>query len=70
MKSKCYTQIHEHELLWMAIVVLEFFIHKKLLNQQIRDMEQLKKKVRRIEQIKYKKEKNKKFDKNRKKKVV
>lgn len=70
MKSRYYTQITEHELVWMVAVRLEFSICKKLVNKKIRDMTQLVEKVRRIEQIKYEKERNRKFDKNRKDKVT
>ena len=49
MKSWCYTQIHEHELVRSVVVGLDFSIHKKLVNQQVRDMAQLADRIRRIE---------------------
>ena len=55
MKSRCYTQIPEYELVWMAAAGLDFSIQKKLVNQQFRDITQLAKRVKRIEKIKYKK---------------
>lgn len=48
MKYRCYTQIPEHEFVSMSTTGLEFFIHKKLVNQQVRDMAQLTEKVKRI----------------------
>lgn len=33
MKARCYTQIPEHELFKMATSSLDFFIHKKLVNE-------------------------------------
>nr|KYP70906.1 hypothetical protein KK1_010146 [Cajanus cajan] len=63
LKSRCYTNIPEHELVRIAATGLDFSIRKKLVNEQLRDMAQLAEKVRRIEQIKLEKEKLMKFDK-------
>ena len=45
MKSWCYSQIQEHELVRMATTSLDFSIWKKLVNQQVRDMKQLTNKI-------------------------
>nr|KYP38879.1 Pro-Pol polyprotein [Cajanus cajan] len=63
LKSRCYTNIPEHELVRIAATGLDFSIRKKLVNEQLRDMAQLAEKVRRIEQIKLEKERLGKFDK-------
>ena len=55
MKARCYTQILEYELVRITTASLDFSIQKKLVNQQVRDMAQLAKRVRRIEKIKYEK---------------
>ncbi|XP_027368230.1 uncharacterized protein LOC113874205 [Abrus precatorius] len=52
MRSRCFTQIPEYELVQMAVGGLEYLIRKKLINQQLRDMSQLATKVRQIEQLK------------------
>ena len=70
MKSQSYTQIPEYELVRMVVVGLDFSIQKKLVNQLVRDMAQLVERVKRIEQIKYKKERHKRFDKNRREKIA
>uniref|UniRef100_A0A151UFP1 Retrotransposable element Tf2 n=2 Tax=Cajanus cajan TaxID=3821 RepID=A0A151UFP1_CAJCA len=62
LKSRCYTNIPEHELVKIAATGLDFLIRKKLVNEQLRDMAQLAEKVRRIEQIKLEKERLRKFD--------
>nr|KYP41306.1 hypothetical protein KK1_037326 [Cajanus cajan] len=62
LKSRCYTNILEHELVKIAATGLDFSIRKKLVNEQLRDMAQLAEKIRRIEQIKLGKERLKKFD--------
>ena len=56
MKSWCYTQILEYELVRKAAVGLDFSIRKKLGNLEVRDMVQLAERARRIKQIKYVKE--------------
>nr|KYP38587.1 hypothetical protein KK1_040155 [Cajanus cajan] len=63
LKSRCYTNIPEHELVKIAATGLDFSIRKKLVNEQLRDMAQLAEKVRRIEQIRAEKERLRKFDK-------
>ena len=69
MKSRCYTQILEHELFRMTTLGLDFSIQKKLVNQQVKDMAQLANRVRRIEQIKYEKKRRKIFDKSIREKI-
>ena len=59
MKSQCYTQIPEHELVRMVVTGLDFSIRMALVNRQVRDMAQLANRVRRIEQIKFEKERKK-----------
>jgi len=59
LKSWCYTQFSEYELVRMVVAGLDFSIWKKLVNQQVRDMEQLADTVRRIEnKIQERNEKN------------
>nr|KYP53627.1 Retrovirus-related Pol polyprotein from transposon opus [Cajanus cajan] len=71
LKSRCYTNVPEHELVKIAAIGLNFSIRKKLVNEQLRDMAQLAEKVRRIEQIKLEKERLRKFDRRvRKEKVA
>ena len=70
MKSCCYIQILEYELVRTAAAGLDFSIRMKLINQQVRDMAQLVERVRRIEQIKYEKERHKRFDKSRREKIT
>ena len=52
MKSWCYTQLLEYELVRKAAVGLDFSIRKKLGNLEVRDMVQLAERARRINQIK------------------
>ena len=70
MKSRCYFQIPEHELVRMVVVGFDFSIHKKLVNLQVKDMAQLVDRVKTIEQIKYEKERNKRYDKSRREKIT
>ncbi|XP_027337413.1 uncharacterized protein LOC113851132 [Abrus precatorius] len=63
MRSRCFTQIPEYELVQVAIGGLEYSIRKKLINQQLRDMSQLATRVRQIEQLKAEKFVPKKIEK-------
>lgn len=63
LKTRCFTQLPKHKLVWMVVGGLEYFIRKELVNQKLRDMAHLVDKVWRIEQLKFKKERNGKFDK-------
>ena len=45
MKSRCYTQIPEHELVRMVVTGLDFSIRMALVNRQVRDMAQLANRV-------------------------
>ncbi|XP_057452179.1 uncharacterized protein LOC130743999 [Lotus japonicus] len=57
MKSKCFTQVPEHELVEMAAGGLDYSIRKKIDTQHLRDMAQLADRVRQIENLKLEKEK-------------
>ena len=52
MKSWCYTQILEYELVRKAAVGLDFSIRKKLGNLEVRDMVQLAERARRTQKDK------------------
>lgn len=45
MKSKCFTQVNEHDLIELATGGLDYFIRKKLNTQYLRDMAQLEDRV-------------------------
>ncbi|CAJ2651306.1 uncharacterized protein LOC123896153 [Trifolium pratense] len=49
LKSRCFTQVPEHELVEMAAGGLDYSIRKKLDTQYLRDMSQLADRVRQIE---------------------
>lgn len=62
LKSRCFTQIQEHELVQMVVACLKFSIQKKLVNQKFRDMAQLANIVWWIEQLKFENEQNKRYN--------
>jgi hypothetical protein len=49
LKARCFTQVHEHELVEMAAGALDYYIRKKLDTQYLRDMAQLAYRVRQVE---------------------
>ncbi|XP_050897837.1 uncharacterized protein LOC127104713 [Lathyrus oleraceus] len=52
LKAKCFTQVHEHELIEMAVRGLDYSIRKKLDTQYLRNMVQLVDRVRQVERLK------------------
>ncbi|CAJ2649107.1 unnamed protein product [Trifolium pratense] len=65
LKSRCFTQVPEHELVEMAVGGLDYSIRKKLDTQYLRDMSQLADRVRQIERLKAEKVRNSKFQKKK-----
>ncbi|CAJ2657404.1 unnamed protein product [Trifolium pratense] len=65
LKSRCFTQVPEHELVEMAAGGLDYSIRKKLDTQYLRDMSQLADRVRQIERLKAEKARNSKFQKKK-----
>ncbi|CAJ2657252.1 unnamed protein product [Trifolium pratense] len=65
LKSRCFTQVPEHELVEMAVGGLDYSIRKKLDTQYLRDMSQLADRVRQIERLKAEKARNSKFQKKK-----
>ncbi|CAJ2644935.1 unnamed protein product [Trifolium pratense] len=65
LKSRCFTQVPEHELVEMAAGGLDYSIRKKLDTQYLRDMSQLADRVRQIERLKAEKVRNSKFQKKK-----
>ena len=52
LKSRCFTQVPEHDLVEMAAGNLDYSIRKKLDTQYLRDMAQLVDRVRQVEHLK------------------
>jgi len=61
LKARCFTQVHEHELVEMAAGGLDYFIRKKLDPQHLRDMTQLTDRVRQVERLKTEKARTHKY---------
>ena len=57
LKSRCFNQVPEHELVEMTVGGLDYYIRKKLDTQYLRDMAKLTDGVRRIERLKAEKSK-------------
>ena len=56
MKSRCFTLIPKVKMVKIVINGLDYSIQKKLVNQQLLDMGQHTKRVRKIEQLRAEKE--------------
>ena len=64
LKSRCFTQVPEQELVEMAAKGLDYSVRKRLADiQSVRDMSQLAARVRQIEKLKAEKPKGSKFHK-------
>jgi len=61
LKTRCFTQVPEHELVEMATGGIDYSIRKKLDTQYLRDMAQLADRVRQVERLKAEKAKIHKF---------
>ncbi|XP_050874982.1 uncharacterized protein LOC127078583 [Lathyrus oleraceus] len=57
LKARCFTQVHKHELVEIAVGGLDYSIRKKRDTQYLRDMTELTDSVRRIERLKAEKSK-------------
>jgi len=66
LKTICFTQVHEHELIEMAAGGLEYSIRKKLDTQYLRDMAQLADRVWQVERLKIEKARASKYGKKEK----
>jgi len=66
IRARCFTQVHEHELVEMSAGVLDFSIRKKSDTQYLRDMGQLADRVRQVERLKAKKARTNMFSKKEK----
>lgn len=63
MKSRCFTQVPEYELVKQAAGGLYYSVRKKLDTQYLRDMTQLANRVRQVERLKDEKAKSSKYNK-------
>ena len=63
LKANCFTHLHEHELVKMAVRGLFYSIRKKLDTQYLRDIAKLADRVRQGERLKDEKAKRRKFHK-------
>ncbi|MCI42101.1 hypothetical protein A2U01_0063336, partial [Trifolium medium] len=52
LKTRCFTQVPEHELVEMAAGGLDYSIRNKVDTQYLRDMAQLADRVRQVERLK------------------
>lgn len=66
LKSRCFTQVLESELVEMTAGGLDYSIRKKMDTQYLRDMAQLADRVRRIEHLKVEKSKASRYHKKEK----
>lgn len=66
MKSWCFTQVHQHELVELDAIGLDYSIRKKLDTQYLREMAQLARRVREVEHLKAKKARSNKYYKKEK----
>ena len=66
LKSRCFTQVSEHELVEMALDGLDYSIRKKLDTQYLRDMAYLADWVWQVERLKAEKARTSKFSKKEK----
>lgn len=66
MKSRCFTQVHEHELVELAVMVLDCSIRKNLDTWHSRYMTQLAYRVQQVERLKTEKSRPGKYHKKQK----
>jgi len=66
LKARCFTIVHEHELVEMAVGGLDYSVRKKLDTQDLIDMAQLADKVRQVEMLKDEKARTNRFPKKEK----